>query len=604
VVKLFETEEEAKKEQEKFFEQMQTGLEEETKKFTSLEINWIPEKENYKEVKRLNLDCFSYSDRLFLLAHSKDIIKGKPQLIQGTIQRIPMLRKVEKYKEDKKGHIERLIQYKFIDDRYDKRYDGNETGVLAFDFWVYRVIDNGKEYYIFSDKKLNEVYSDFYGMKINLDDLSEITNTLKVKKIASIFILKEVKPNIKILSKEELIEHCKEVQWNRESFLDFLFLHSNGNIYDYTEDFNNLRVAQLLSGKYEGYPLHLLKMGAVGTGKTTEAEVLDFKFQEDTGILEAGSSRMKVLVPSFKEKPANLGYICNCNRIAIIDELMKMITAVINSEHIDPNNYFGGLNMLLEHKRRMVGSGNDNSAMVQATAKICVTTNPLDKKDTISAHLNAVDPTTLSRFLIWVQDKEESEKIYNKDEIRRFSFSKNPSLPPLNPLFIKKTTETISQKEESDEKVEEIDKIVRNNLIPDNTVCIPTNNNNNNSIKSCDCIIGNLRNSFLTIYDSCQEFLVDFDMEKIKEIFRTSVSLANEPMKQIWKARGIHHLVLIFDGIVKFRCLFRDFDPLFSPKEEDYVLLEKIIKHLINTWKTNFNQDSWKGFLDGKNNYL
>ena len=81
MVKLFETEEEAKKEQDKFFETMQTGLEEETKKFTSLEINWIPEKENYKEVKRFNLDCFSYSNRLFLLAHSKDIIKGKPQLI-------------------------------------------------------------------------------------------------------------------------------------------------------------------------------------------------------------------------------------------------------------------------------------------------------------------------------------------------------------------------------------------------------------------------------------------------------------------------------------------------------------------------------------------
>jgi hypothetical protein len=566
MVKIFDSEEEAKIEQEKHLEKMQTAMEEGTKEFTSFEINWIPEREDYKSVKEYNKDCIYNSNRLFLLAHSKDSIKGKPQLIQSTIQRIPMIRKIEKYVEDNQGHGKLLTLYKFIDDRFDRRYDGNEVGILAFDFWTYRVIDDGKEYYIFSNKRLNEVYSEFYGMKINLDDISEITNSLKIKKIASVFILKESKPNIKTLERKELVEYCKEKEWTQQRFVDYLFLHPDGNIYDYTDDFNILRMAQLLSSKYEGYPLHILKMGAVGTGKTTEAEVLDYKFQEDSGILEAGSSRMKVLIPSFKEKPANLGYICNCNRIAIIDELMKMISAVINSEHIDPNNYFGGLNMLLEHKRRTVGSGNDNSVSIKATAKVCVTTNNLEKKDTISEHLNVVDPTTISRFVVWVQDKEESEKIYNKSGIRPF-FTENDKKLFGIPYNLLKSRE----------------------IIPD-TYSPPTP-----LVTSCDCIIGNLRDSFLTIFDSCQEFLVSFDIDKIKTIFKTSTNLSKEPMKQIWKARGIHHLILIFDGIVKFRCLFKDFDHTFTPIEEDYILLERITYHMITTWSTNFNQDSWKG---------
>jgi hypothetical protein len=564
-IKLFETEEEANQAQLQFIEKMQTGLEEDTKNYTAYDINWIPEKEDYKEVKDYNIDCVSKANRLFLLAHSKDTIKGKPQLIQNTVQRIPLLRKIEKLIQTR-FEVKLLTQYKFIDDRYDKRYDGSEKDLLSFEFWNYRVIDNGKEYYVLSKNKLSEVYTEFKGMKIDLDDVSEVSNTLKLKKIACIFLLNESKPYIKCLAKKELIEHCQDIGWNEKNFIEYLFCHPDGKIYDYVEDFNILRIAQLLSAKYEGYPLHLLKMGPVGTGKTTEAEVLDFKFQEDQGILEAGSSRMKVLIPSFKEKPANLGYICNCNRIAIIDELMKMISSSILSDHIDPNNYFGGLNMLLEHKRRTVGSGNDNSASVQATAKICITTNNLEKKYTIAEHLNVVDPTTVSRFLVWVQNWEEVNKIYNKENIRYFN-GENPDCAN----FFNKSRENRANPEKL-------------SSLP----CVYSNRDKHS-------ILGILRDSFLTIFDSCQQFNSTIDLERIRKLFQTSVNLAKEPMKQVWRARGLHHLVLILDGLVKYRCLFKDYDNSFTAKEEDYVLLERIVCHMILTWDTNFNRDSWKG---------
>ncbi len=534
-------EEEINLRRKRFIENIEYPLENvESPNYTRHEINWI-EGDSWEKVKKQNIDFLIKEKRLVVLAHYQDKCRGKPQLIHQTIQRIPLIKRTERVKHNKEGETI-FTQYKFLDDPYDKRFDGRIIEAIAFDFWVYRLIDKGKEYFLFSEKELPSDFSEIEGMKIDLDDLSGISDTLKINKIATIFLVKDYKSAVSILPKDKLIKFTKEKKftngWDAQGFQDYIFTHEDGNIYDYSEDFNMLRLSQLLSGKYEGYPLHLLKMGPVGTGKTTEAESLDFKFREENGILEAGTSRMKVLVPSFKEKPANLGYICNCNRIAIIDELMKMVSNAMQNQHIDINNYFGELNMLLEQKKRLVGSGNDNSVIVKATAKICITTNPIKGKNLLAYHLGVLDNTTLSRMLIWIQDKEETEKIYQKEGIRQSKFKEI--------------------REESE---------------------------GNSSFY----------HDFLTIYDSCQDFLVEYNKEKVREIFTKVSSQAKEPMKQVWKARGLHHTILLLDGITKYRCLFRDYDSTFKSTEEDYKLLEKIITHMVKTWDSNLEDDGWGG---------
>jgi hypothetical protein len=528
-------------------------IDENSPEYSRYNINWIDECKTWQEVKNKNLDFLNREDRLVFLAHFRDICKGKPQLIHQTIQKIPLIKKVEKIIKATKFTSEKIIiQHKFIDDRYDKRYDGRELDCLPFDFWIYRLVEQGKEYYLLSQNVLTEEYSELIGMKIDLDDLSGISETLRVNKLATIFVVKESKSAVKILPKEELVNFVKDKSltngWTEQGFQDYIFTHPDGNIYEYTEDFNKLRIAQFLSGKYEGYPLHLMKMGAVGTGKTTEAEAIDFKFREELGILEAGTSRMKVLVPSFKEKPANLGYICNCNRIAIIDELMKMVSSAIQNQHLDVNNYFGELNMLLEQKKRLVGSGNDNSTIVKSTSKVCITTNPIKGKNRLANHLAVLDNTTLSRMLIWIQDKEEVDKIYSKEGIRS----------SLNRISTKSR---------------------EYNPTPLTSFSFP-------HIEGWDSVHGNYFD-FLTIYDSCQEFLCVMDYQKIKEAFTKSVNLAKEPMKQVWRSRGLHHTTLILDGLTKFRCLFRDYDSSFIANEQDYAQLDKILTHMIKTWDSD-----------------
>lgn len=569
--------------------------------YTPITINWIPEGETWEQVKDYTKDIISQQGKLVFLAHSKDKIVGKPQMINNIIQRIPLVREVEKTIREKmfdgKMGLKIVTSWKFVDDRYDKRYDGNEIKCLAFDFRVYRLIEDGKEYYVLSQQPLSEEQSELTGMKINLDDLSDLSNNLKIRKITHLFIVKESKSSVITLPQDKLVDFTKELAkdgLDAEGFMEYLFTHSNGNVYRYTKDFDMLRVAQLLSGKYEGYPLHLLKLGPVGTGKTTEAEVLDYKFQESQGILEAGNSRMKVLVPSFKENPINLGYICNCNRVALVDELMKMIGAVVSQSHdsnVSIGSYLGDLNMLLEQKKRMIGSGNSNSTIVHSTAKVCITTNALEGKETLASHLTYVDPTTLSRLLVWVQDEEESELIYKKTNICKSRFSPNTQV----------SYHTIMEKKGVDYKM-----CVRGNS---NIPILPVENNLINNKENLlengipqytsqpplpvEIDLEKLRYDFLTVYDSCQTFLSNMDIETVRNIWVADINMAKEPMKQIWKSRGLHHTILILDGLIKFRCLFKDYDNTFTAKQEDYKLLQQITNRMIKNWDTKLKKANW-----------
>lgn len=562
---FIESEEEAELAKKRLDEELNSDPTIDSSKFTATEINWIDNIKDYEQIKEKNKELVIEADRLFLIASNNITLKGKPQLIHENMQRIPVLRKTLRIKKSVDGNLEYITQQKFIDDRYDKRFDGEILESLSFDFYFYRVVFNNKEYYIFSKEKLPQEYCLFEGMLINLDDISEINNNLRVKKISSIIILKSFEPYVKKLPKKELIEFIKDKGLDEQKFQDLIFTHPDGKIYEYTDDFNLLRKAQLLSGKYEGYPLHIFKMGPVGTGKTTEAEVLDYKFQEDQGILEAANSTLKVLVPSFKEKPANLGYICKCNRVAIIDEMMKMVESALGHDNSRVSNYFGQMNMLLEQKYRTVGSGNDNSARVKATAKVCITTNNVSGYSKIENHLSIVDPTTLSRMLVWIQDSEEVNKIYSKNGIREALSPKSSKSPPHihNPKH----------------------NLARNPLLLpsdyNDSVCVGGIGNEGSNNTSCGT------EDFLTIYDSCQDFIVNFDLEKCRKIFGDITSLTKNRMQNVWRARGLHHTILLLDGITKHRCLFKDYDETFKPKKEDYDITLKLLKHMVHSWDTD-----------------
>ena len=538
--------------------------EQELEEYKEGEINWI-DGEYYNNWKNNvkphtqkilgHLEEYEIDDKIepfkkIFLAHSKDIIIGKPQLAIQTQVPFPLiLERVTKItNEDKKE----MNQYKYIffDERIDGREKGYQRDSFNLNFRIYRVIDaDDKEFFIFSQEKLPNCSCEFNGMIVEMEHMGELKKSFGIKQLSRIFILKNFNPSVKILSKEKIVEFTKTRKIGEKEWRDFIDLHPNGNFNRFIPEKNSLRDAQILSGKRDGYGLHRFEMGPPGTGKSMgELETLDYKFNECTNILEGGNSRMKMLEPSFKEKPANLGYCAKAERVGYVDEIGKMIEAETNKHQTQIQNILGNLNPMYDNKERLIGSGNDNECRVQATAKFLMVTNPVSGKPTIIHHVGLIDTTFLSRNIVWVQDKEEQEFIFSGKALERVS-----------PHTYR--TIYLQNKEEGVEREERYTYIV-------------------------DCVGGiSSREEFLTLFDSCYSFTCDIDENYVEKLHNEITMLAREPMKShVWKPRGNHHIYLLIDGICKHRCLFRDYDPTFTPKQEDYDLAERILVRMVKSW--------------------
>ena len=466
----------------------------------------------WKKVKRYMTKKFSADGDLFFVAHKEDEIVGKPQELYQVKPKVVLVTHAKKTKYSF-GEVVEQFKYIFLDDNYDKRFDGEEHEVLGFHFWIYRVVENGIEYMVLSETKLDPQEHRLRGMKINLKDSSELTKTLKIKTISNLFIVVEDEPSIKPMPKKDLIGFVEELGITKEEYIEYLYTHPDKNVYSHTPKYSRIRVYQELSGKYEGYPLHLMIWGDVGRGKTMELECINNKFMEERGICEAGNSTLKALIPSYSEKPADMGHILKCLRRCEIDELNKMFSKTQNYEIV--KDYLGQLNFLLEHKDREVGSGNSNGFRAKATAKITIATNSFGSRTFLHEHIGVLDETTLSRMLHLVVDGNE------------YSFMENNQL--------KKSTQQKINNEQ-----------------------------------------------FLSMYDSCQNFLVSFDEEKVREIVKKTMDKSGD-FKRVWKPRGVHHAILLLDGITKFRCLF-DGDTSFRANARDYEELENVLNYIFESW--------------------
>lgn len=523
-----------------------------------------------------SFEKYKAGQKWFFLSHSRDVIIGKPQLIDNIQKRIPLIKTVlktvrEKDIETNETNTITKTNFLFFDDKYDKRYDGNNIDTFSLDFWMYRIItNNGKEVFVWTDKKLPNQQCTFKGMLVEMDDFAELSSSMKIKSISNIFFLESFEPDVKVLSKEEIIKFTKERDITEKIWLDFLALHSFGTYNRFPEEVELLKSAQLLSSKVDGYPLHIFYWGPTGTRKSMGIiETTAFKFSEDSLIIEGANSRIKTLIPSFKEKPANLGYLAKQDRMGWVDEIGKMVEGEINKHQTNESctNVLGEMNFLLDHKKRMVGSGNDNECEVEATAKFTFVSNPVGGKGTIYEHVGLIDPTTMSRMLHWVQDYEEQRLVLSDKGVIRF---------PPTPTQAYKTLGGIGNRK----KNVGVYNLWGNLVYVLGEIDQDVSNSKNST-----------RNDFLTIFDTCNSFISNVDYEKARIIYENVTVLAKEPIKSsVWKPRGMHHVILLIDGLCKHRCMFKDYDSTFEVKDEDYMIANKIMNRMVKAWDTNLSK--------------
>ena len=108
---------------------------------------------NWEDLKNHMKGLFLGNEKegLFFIAHKEDEIVGKPQRLYEVKQKVVLLTQARKkfsnpYNEGFKD------SYIFLDENYDKRYDGAEHKILGFHFWIYRIVDNGIEYMVLIKK--------------------------------------------------------------------------------------------------------------------------------------------------------------------------------------------------------------------------------------------------------------------------------------------------------------------------------------------------------------------------------------------------------------------------------------------------------------------
>jgi hypothetical protein len=233
-----------------------------------------------------------------------------------------------------------------------------------------------------------------------------------------------------------------------------------------------------------------------------------------------------------------------------------------NKHDVQTENHLGELNFLLEHKRRLVGSGNDNDCHVQATGKMMFLLNPVSGRNSIQEHVGLIDSTMLSRCLCWVQDSEETKFLLSSKSVIKIppTHIQAPFIPPTH-------TQELYGVYDNDKDI---------------------------LWRMCWGCVN--REEFLSIFDTCYRFVSKIEDFKINELINISVDLAKEPMKSVWKGRAYHHIKLLIDGIVKTRCLFQDYDSSFIAKQEDYDLVEKILIRMVKGWDTDLSfKNQWSG---------
>lgn len=290
-----------------------------------------------------------------------------------------------------------------------------------------------------------------------------------------------------------------------------------------------------------------------------------------SNIVEGANSTMKALVPSFVCKPAKLGAFCEQERAVFVDEIGKMIEREGNKHEQNSGNILGELNALLDNKRRSVGSGNDNDCEIQATCKSMLVSNPAQNKQNIYQHVGLLDPTTMSREIHWVQDPEEVKFVLSPEGIIR------PKRVPPTLSQDPPQKADLERNNLTDEKAEEKENIYENN-------------DKKNMVLERGRGRIDSRSEFITLFDSCYSFVCDLDDSKVEGLVNETTMLAREPMKtSVWKPRAFHHVYLLIDGLVKHRCLFKDYDPTFTPKQEDYDLAERILVRMVKSWDTDLS---------------
>jgi hypothetical protein len=298
---------------------------------------------------------------------------------------------------------------------------------LQLPFYTYDFRTEYKSYTILSTTKLEFGEHIIKGNLIHVHDKRKVGYDAKLSVHTEIILVNSFESSIKKfanLQEVRLALNTYGIQQNR--WFEWLFKSNEkqfkGQTLRHTPLFERLISAWLLSSEIHGYPLHLLVIARPGTGKTRLENAIHWKMDELEKPLEGGNSTWKALIPSFASKDkVNSGYLMSCNRVAIIDEFLRIVYKV-RAE--DRDEIMGELNTMLEHDEKMYSSAHANIT-ARMRAKMLAVSNAIRGSGDINGLLEQGDHAAFSRFFVWYQEDEHIIRIQREEGIQ----STNADMP-------------------------------------------------------------------------------------------------------------------------------------------------------------------------------
>ena len=470
------------------------------------QILYLPKKLNYETSKAISAEIFSKHTPILVFIITENVeLDGKitASLYPKEMKSMPL---IESYStKNKENWLE------FFGDRRS-RVKAQDT--LRQRFYLYRFESKDRIYNILTESKIKPQFCKIKGMLVRQIDDAKVGETLRIKTDLDFIFVSDVQMEENNHSKEEIIELTKE--WDYEKLASSIF-----GLHRHPRWFERTYMAWLFSGKYDNYPLHFGVMGKAGTGKT-RGMILPLTIQipehEPMAFFDGTRSTIKGLVPSFGNDFSE-GYFATRRRIAYVDEFLTALKR--SSKSIRESEETGMLTTLLEHMPSSAQSGKTKEAIVSATAKMILTTNPKHSLQDIVACAEDLDRPFMSR-LLWYHQNEAHVDFINKHKSRISAMPMEERLPKKDPVFLK-------------------------------------------------------------TFDFLNSFVLPINADKVGDIYTKYVEIIPAGMHEVYMGRYNHHYMCLCDGIAKLRWLLREKDTL-DIDEEDYREAEELFATVLSSW--------------------
>lgn len=372
---------------------------------------------SYEQLKKLTNGVYNATGLIKFYISSELNLQGKivAELYEHS-QMIPIAKLIESHKLSKETG-EPLIKKIVL---FGEKYQRNSFTLIKeieVPFYIYRFISYlNDEFIILTTEECTIGDYTITGMVTQCDDYKAITESAKLPtKLPYIFVQNVKNRIVKFTSNQELMDRTKYLKMNKDNIWNLPFTITKNNIQYILKqpDWYKWLVWSWLTHQPKGlmntYPLHLLIIGPPGSGKSIMLNALHSRSNEPRPVFSGVGSTLKALVPSFKYKPAKMGYLAECNRYSFCDEFLRCL---VNNDRSDNSREetVGKMNDLLEHQKRSASSGVSN-INVNMTSRIFAMTNPVKNMKSVNSLLNSLDNSFLSRWLIYFQNDEHVKLI-------------------------------------------------------------------------------------------------------------------------------------------------------------------------------------------------